>query len=47
MAVMGALAGWRLGGVLAAYVLMDLFLVIFTVVFMAIAMLNFYKMETA
>ncbi len=47
MAVMGALAGRQLGGVMLAYVFMDLFLVLFTLIFMVIAMLNFYKMETA
>ena len=47
MAVMGALAGKQFGGVLMAYVFMDLFLVLFTLIFMVIAMLNFYKMETA
>ncbi len=47
MAVLGAAAGMQTGGVLAAYVFMDLFLLLFTVIFMVIAMLNFYKMETA
>jgi len=46
-AVLGGAAGAAFGGVLAAYVLMDVFLVLFTLIFMVIAMLNFYRMETA
>lgn len=47
MAVAGAVAGNRLGSALSAYVLMDLMLFLCTAVFMVIAALNFYKMETA
>lgn len=46
-AVLGAVLGSMAGGVTAAYVVMDLMLVLFTAVFMVIAALNFYKMETA
>lgn len=46
-AAMGAVVGMALGGVTPAYVLMDLFLAAATLGFMALATLNFYKMETA
>lgn len=49
MAVMAAVVGGVLGmagGTVQAYVLMDVFLILFTAVFMVIAMLNFYNMET-
>ncbi len=46
-AVTGGVLGMAAGGILQAYVLMDVFLVLFTVIFMVIAMLNFYNMETA
>ncbi|MCM1057095.1 MAG: putative ABC exporter domain-containing protein [Firmicutes bacterium] len=46
-AVMGAVLGAMLGGVVLAYCIMDIFLILFTAVFMVIAALNFYKMETA
>lgn len=46
-AVMGGVMGMAVGGMLQAYVLMDVFLILFTLAFMVIAMLNFYNMETA
>ncbi len=45
-AVMGGVLGAMAGGVVVAYCLMDVFLILFTFVFMVIAALNFYKMET-
>lgn len=47
MAALGAFAGAQLGGVWMAYAFMDVTLVLITIIFMVIAMLNFYKMETA
>ncbi len=47
MAVAGAAAGNMLGTTVLAYVLMDLILFLCTVIFMVIAALNFYRMETA
>lgn len=51
MAVMAAVTGGALGmaagGVMQAFVLTDVFLALFTVIFMVIAMVNFYNMETA
>ena len=47
MAVMGALAGMAFGGELLACLFMVLFLILVTLIFMLIAMFNFYKMETA
>lgn len=47
MAVIGGALGMAVGGVLQGYFLMDVFLGLFTLVFMVIATLNFYKMETA
>lgn len=46
-AVLGAMLGFMVGGVTLAYCIMDIFLVLFTLAFMVIAALNFYKMETA
>lgn len=46
-AVIGAAAGMTTMGIGAAYLFMDLSLLLFTVIFMVIAMLNFYNMETA
>lgn len=46
MAVVGAVAGGRLGTTVLAYVLMDLMLFLCTAIFMVIAALNFYRMET-
>ena len=46
MAALGAFAGAQLGEVWMAYAFMDVMLILFTIVFMVIAMLNFYKMET-
>lgn len=46
-AVAGAWGGMATGGIMAAYVLMDLCLGLVTLIFMIIAMVNFYKMETA
>ncbi len=45
VAVMGAMAGMLTGTVLTALVLMDVFLALITIVFLVIAMLNFYHME--
>ena len=41
------LLGMAVGGIIQAYILMDVFLALFTAIFMVIAMLNFYNMETA
>lgn len=46
-AVLGAVLGAMAGGVTLAYCIADVFLVLFTLAFMVIAALNFYKMETA
>ncbi len=46
-AVMGAALGMSLGGVNLAYLLLNVFLLLFTAAFMVIAALNFYKMEKA
>lgn len=46
-AVLGAVLGFMAGGVALAYCIMDIFLILFTLAFMVIAALNFYKMETA
>lgn len=46
-AVLGAVLGYMAGGVTLAYCIMDVFLILFTLAFMVIAALNFYKMETA
>lgn len=46
-AVIGAVVGMVIGSVTLAYLLMDLFLAAATLGFMALATLNFYKMETA
>ena len=47
MAILGAALGAMIGGVNLAYLMMDLFLILFTLAFMTIAALNFYRMETA
>lgn len=47
IAVLGGVLGAMAGGVVMAYCMMDVFLILFTLVFMVIAALNFYKMETA
>lgn len=47
MAVLGAVIGKMLGTVELSYLFMDLALLALTAVFMVIATLNFYKMETA
>lgn len=46
-AVVGGLLGMVIGGVMLAYVIMDVFLALFTLIFMVIAVLNFYNMEKA
>ena len=46
-AVVGGVIGMAAGGVLQGYLLMDVFLSLFTFIFMVIAALNFYKIETA
>lgn len=46
-AFLGALAGMLLGGINLAYIMMILFLAVATALFMLVATLNFYKMETA
>lgn len=46
-AAVGAVLGGMAGGVNLAYLIMDVFLLLFTAAFMAIASLNFYKLETA
>lgn len=47
MAVAGAVAGSKLGDAVLAYSLMDMMLLLYTAIFMVIAALNFYRMETA
>lgn len=47
MAIMGAILGMGMGGMLEAYILMDVLLALYTVIFMVIATLNFYNMEAA
>ncbi len=44
-AVMGAIMGMSAGGVLMALGIMDLFLGLFTIIYMVIAALNFYSIE--
>lgn len=46
MAVMGGIFGNMLGGVITSYILMDLFLVLYTGIFMVISALNFDKLES-
>lgn len=46
MAVVGGILGMGLGGIVLSYVMMDVFLALATVVFMVIATLNFYKLES-
>lgn len=46
-AVLGAALGAMIGGVMTAYCIMDVVLILLTLAFMVIAALNFYKMETA
>jgi len=45
-AVMGAVFGNMLGGVMLSYFLMDLFLILYTGIFMVIAALNFDRLES-
>ncbi len=47
VAILGAVLGAMTGGIDLAYLIMDVFMILFTMVFMIIASLNFYKMETA
>ena len=47
MAILGGILGMAVGGVLTAYLLMDFFLVMYTLIFMVTAALNFYNMEVA
>lgn len=46
VSVMGAILGMSVGGVLLALGIMDLFLILFTAIYMVIATLNFYNIET-
>lgn len=46
MAVMGAVFGNMLGGVIVSYILMDLFLILYTGIFMVISALNFDRLES-
>lgn len=46
-AFLGAAAGMMIGGLDLAYMMMILFLTLATVLFMLVAAMNFYKMETA
>ena len=46
VAVMGAMLGMAAGNVLMALGIMNLFLILFTVIYMVIAALNFYNIET-
>ena len=45
MAVTGGILGMNLGGIRLAYVMMDVFMALATIVFMVIATLNFCKLE--
>lgn len=45
-AIMGAVLGFTMGGIDLAYLIMDVFMVLFTAIFMIVASLNFYRMET-
>lgn len=47
VAILGAVLGAMIGGINLAYLMMDVFLLLFTAAFMVLASLNFYKMETA
>ena len=46
MAVMGGIFGNMLGGVITSYILMDLFLILYTGIFMVISALNFNRLES-
>lgn len=46
MAVMGGIFGNMWGGVITSYILMDLFLILYTGIFMVIAALNFNRLES-
>ncbi len=46
-AILGAVLGYFLGGVTAAYLMMDFSLLVITISFMILASLNFEKLETA
>lgn len=45
--ILGAVLGYSIGGLLLAYVLMDVFLLLFTGIFAVISALNFERLETA
>ena len=47
LAFLGAVTGSLAGGTDLAYLMMDVFLVLATAIFMVLAALNFYRMETA
>ena len=47
LAFLGAVTGNLAGGTDLAYLMMDVFLVLATAIFMVLAALNFYRMETA
>lgn len=47
VAILGAVLGAMISGIMLAYLIMDVFLLLFTAAFMVIASLNFYRMETA
>ena len=46
MAAMGGVFGHMLGGVIVSYILMDLFLILYTGIFMVISALNFNRLES-
>ena len=46
VAVMGAILGMTAGNTLMALGIMDVFLILFTAIYMVIAALNFYNIET-
>lgn len=45
--ILGAVLGYSIGGLMLAYVLMDVFLLLFTGIFAVISALNFERLETA
>lgn len=47
LAILGAVTGSLAGGTDLAYLMMDVFLVLATAIFMVLAALNFYRMETS
>lgn len=47
VAILGAFLGYNVGGLTLSYVMMDLMLFLATFIFMVLATLNFYRMETA